>query len=327
MRNSKQKPIIDDSQIPYSVLITTYNSSDFIVKAIDSVFAQSMKPRQVVLVDDCSIDDTLSLLSKYPIEIVKMPINSGTSLARGAGLSLITSGITFVLDADDCWDEGHAEHHLQIWNSSSNKVVAVGSKMRIVFDDSVLPSQQHPYAPKRLDRTQLGILELAARNPLFSSATSFRTSVLKEIGGWSFAGQAYCEDYWLLAECLINGYTVEKIDQVTGTYLYSGDNKSSNLIEVFKSETLAMKKLLEHFKGSNTLKSYDETKILCNKYISQLTRIFRRFTFFEIFTSSIFHHLIALYESKLITLLNSKFCRVCLYSLWRLSVTARKLKN
>ena len=92
---------MDDNQLAYSVLITTYNSSDFIVKALDSVFAQSIKPRQVVLVDDCSVDDTLSLLSKYPIEIVKMPINSGTSLARGAVLSLITSGITFVLDAYD----------------------------------------------------------------------------------------------------------------------------------------------------------------------------------------------------------------------------------
>jgi glycosyltransferase involved in cell wall biosynthesis len=317
---------MEDSQLPYSVLITTYNSSDFIVKALDSVFAQSIKARQVILVDDCSTDDTLSLLSKYPIEIIKMPINSGTSLARGAGLALITSVLTFVLDADDYWDESHAERHLEIWNSPSTKIGAVGSKMRVVFHDSVLPSQQYPYASKRVERKQLGVLELAAHNPLFSSATSFRTSMLKEIGGWSFAGQAYCEDYWLLTECILNGYTVEKIDQVTGTYLYSGDNKSSNLIEVFKSETLAMNRLLEHFKDSNTLKSYDETKILCHKYFSQLTRIFRRFTFFEIVVSGIFYQLIALYDSKLIKLLNSKFCRVCIYILWRLSVTARKFK-
>ena len=315
-----------DRQLNYAVLITTYNSSDFIKKALDSVFAQSIKPKQVVLVDDCSIDDTLSLLSNYPIEIVKMPINSGTSLARDAGLSLITSDITFVLDADDCWDDGHAEHHLKRWKFSSTKIGAIGSKMRIVFHNSVLPTQHYPYASKRVERTQLGILELAAHNPLFISATSFRTSVLREIGGWSFAGQAYCGDYWLLTECLINGYKVEKIDQVTGTYLYSEISRSSNLIEVFKSETLAMKRLLEHFKKSNTLKSSDETKILSSRYISQLTRIFRRFTFFEIFTSSIFQHLIALYESKLITLLNSKFCRVCLYILWRLTITARKLR-
>lgn len=317
---------MEDSQLPYSVLITTYNSSDFIVKALDSVFAQSIKARQVILVDDCSTDDTLSLLSKYPIEIIKMPINSGTSLARGAGLALITSVLTFVLDADDYWDESHAERHLRIWNSPSTKIGAVGSKMRIVFHDSVLPSQQYPYASKRVERKQLGVLELAAHNPLFSSATSFRTSMLKEIGGWSFAGQAYCEDYWLLTECILNGYTVEKIDQVTGTYLYSGNNKSSNLIEVFKSEILAMNRLLEHFKDSNTLKSYNKTKILCHKYFSQLTRIFRRFTFFEIVVSGIFFQLIALYDSKLIKLLNSKFCRVCIYILWRLSVTARKLK-
>jgi glycosyltransferase involved in cell wall biosynthesis len=318
---------MEAGNLHYSVLITTYNSSDFIVKALDSVFAQSIKPSQVILVDDCSIDDTLSLVSKYPIEIVKMPLNSGTSLARGAGLSLITSVLTFVLDADDCWDEGHAERHLKIWNSSSTKIGAVGSKMRIVFHDSVSPSQQHPYASKRVERKTLGILELASHNPLFSSATSFRTSILKEIGGWSFAGQKYCEDYWVLTELLLNGYIVEEINQITGTYLYSGNNKSSNLIEVFKSETIAMNRLLEHFKDSNTLKSYDETKILCRKYFSQLTRIFRRLTFFEILTSSIFYQLVAPYDSKLIKLLNSKICRVCIYILWRLLVTVRKLKG
>jgi glycosyltransferase involved in cell wall biosynthesis len=318
---------MEDSQLHYSVLITTYNSSDFIVKALDSVFAQSIKPRQIILVDDCSTDDTLSLLSKYPIEIVKMPINSGAALARDAGLSLITSVITFVLDADDCWDDGHVEHHLKIWNSSNTKIGAVCSNMRLVFHDSVLPSQQYPFASKRVERKQIGILELAAHNPFFSSATSFRTSILKEIGGWSFAEQKFCADYWVLTELLLNGYKVEKILQETGTYLVSGENQSSNLIEVFKSETLAMNRLLEHFKDSNTLKSYDETKILCFRYISQLTRIFRRFTFFEVFKSSIFPQLIALYDSKLIKLLDLKLCRVCIYILWRLSVTARKFKN
>ena len=312
---------------PYSVLITTYNSSDFIVKALDSVFAQSIKPRQVILVDDCSIDDTLSRLSKYPIEIVKMPINSGTSLARDAGLSLITSDITFVLDADDCWDDDHAERHLKIWNSSSMKIGAVGSNMRVVFHDSVLPYRQHPYASKRVGRKQIGILELAAHNPFYSSATSFRTSMLKEIGGWSFAGQKYCEDYWVITELLLNGNKVEKILQETGTYLISGKNKSSNLIEVFKSETLAMKCLLEHYRKSNTLKSLDETNITCHKYLSQLARIFRRLTFFEILTDTIFNQLVTLYHIKIVKVLNLKFFRVCLFVLWRSYVTVRRSKN
>ena len=316
-----------DRQLPYSVLITTYNSSNFIVKALDSVFAQSIKPRQVILVDDCSIDDTLSRLSKYPIEIVKTPINSGTSRARDTGLSLITSVITFVLDADDCWDEGHAERHLKIWNTSNAKIGAVGSNMRLVFHDSAMPSQQYPYASKRVERKQIGILELAVHNPFFSSATSFRTSMLKEIGGWSFAEQRFCEDYWVLTELLLNGYKVEKILLETGTYLISGENKSSNLIEVFKSETLAMKRLLEHYKKSNTLKSLDETKITCHKYLSQLARIFRRLTFLEIYTDTIFNQLVALYHIKIVKVLNLKFCRVSLYVLWRSYVTVRRLKS
>lgn len=318
---------MEDSQLSYSVLITTYNSSDFIAKALDSVFAQSIKPRQVVLVDDCSSDDTIEQVSKYQIDIVKTPINSGTSIARDAGLALITSGITFLLDADDCWDDGHAEQHLQVWKTSSTKVAAVGSKMRISFHDSVPSSQQYIYESRMADWTHLGVLELAARNPMFSSATSFRTSVLEEMGGWSFAGQKYCEDYWVLTELLVNGYEVKKILQNTGTYLISEVNKSSNLIEVFRSESLAMKRLLEYYKVSDTLKSLDEKRITYHKYLSQLTRIFRRLTFPEIFTSTIFDHLVVLHRTTLVRALNLKFCRVSLYLMWRLYLTMRGLKN
>jgi glycosyltransferase involved in cell wall biosynthesis len=318
---------MEDKQLSYSVLITTYNSSDFIVRALDSVFAQYIKPRQVILVDDCSMDETLSLLSDYPIEIVKMPINSGTALARDAGLSLITSDITFVLDADDCWDYNHTEIHLQVWKTSSTKIAAIGSKMRISFHDSALPSQQYTYASGRANQTNLGSLELSSHNPMFSFATSFRTSLLREIGGWNFAEQRYCEDYWLITELLLNGYEVKKIYEETGTYLISGYNKSSKLIEVFKSETLAMKRLLEYYKKTSSLKSFKETKITCRKYLSQLTRIFRRMSFFEIFTGTSFNQLTALYDLRIIKVLSMKLCRVPLYMLWRAHVSVRRFNS
>jgi cellulose synthase/poly-beta-1,6-N-acetylglucosamine synthase-like glycosyltransferase len=60
----KIKPISMESAL-VSIIIPTYNSSQFIAEAIRSVQAQSYGVWEIIVVDDCSTDDTITILSQF----------------------------------------------------------------------------------------------------------------------------------------------------------------------------------------------------------------------------------------------------------------------
>lgn len=86
-----------------SVVIPTYNRSEVIGDAIDSVLAQSFSDFEIIVVDDGSTDDTKSRLSVYDDERIRYIYqkNSGPGAARNTGIINATSRYIAFLDADD----------------------------------------------------------------------------------------------------------------------------------------------------------------------------------------------------------------------------------
>ena len=87
-----------------SVVIPTYNRSALITRALDSVLAQTVKPHEILVVDDGSTDDTASLVRKhYPaVQLIRQK-NTGVSAARNAGITAATGEWVALLDSDDAW--------------------------------------------------------------------------------------------------------------------------------------------------------------------------------------------------------------------------------
>lgn len=92
-----------------SVIIPVYNGGKFIQRCLDSVFAQSHQPAEIIVVDDGSNDETPSILAGYSsrIRLIQQE-NRGRSAARNAGMAAATGDYIAFLDADDCF----LEHHL-----------------------------------------------------------------------------------------------------------------------------------------------------------------------------------------------------------------------
>ena len=91
-----------------SVVIPTYNGSRFIAGAIASVFAQTEHPREIVVVDDVSTDDTVAVVNRLvedapvPLRVVRMPSNSGGPagpINRGAAET--NGALITILEQDD----------------------------------------------------------------------------------------------------------------------------------------------------------------------------------------------------------------------------------
>jgi glycosyltransferase involved in cell wall biosynthesis len=90
-----------------SVIIPMYNSQNYIERAINSVTNQSYKDYEIILIDDSSKDDTVSICNKYlsnNIKLIKLETNKGVSNARNIGINNSSGEYIIFLDSDDWLD-------------------------------------------------------------------------------------------------------------------------------------------------------------------------------------------------------------------------------
>ena len=87
-----------------SVIVPTYNYAHFIGDCLDSIFAQTYKDFEVIVIDDGSTDDTARVLEKYKGEIRYIyQENKGLPAARNTGIKAAQGEYLAFLDSDDLW--------------------------------------------------------------------------------------------------------------------------------------------------------------------------------------------------------------------------------
>ncbi len=92
----------------FSVIIPVYNKSNTIAASIKSVLAQEVDDREIIIVDDGSTDDLLTVLASFGDEIrLIQRENGGVSAARNTGIEAANGEFICFLDADDLWEPHH----------------------------------------------------------------------------------------------------------------------------------------------------------------------------------------------------------------------------
>jgi glycosyltransferase involved in cell wall biosynthesis len=97
------------SSASISVVIPCFNSATTIERALRSVEHQTTKPHEVLVVDDASSDNTVSIIEQYArtsslnIRVIKQSVNGGPSIARNAAWNVAAGEFIAFLDADDQW--------------------------------------------------------------------------------------------------------------------------------------------------------------------------------------------------------------------------------
>jgi Glycosyl transferase family 2 len=83
-----------------SVIIPCYNAEKTLRVCLESVFAQSYPPLEVIVVDDASTDSSPRIAEEFPCTLVSQPANGGVSAARNAGVAASRGEVLFFLDSD-----------------------------------------------------------------------------------------------------------------------------------------------------------------------------------------------------------------------------------
>lgn len=87
-----------------SIIIPVFNTSKYLIKSINSCINQSYKNIEIIIIDDKSTDNSLSIIESFDddrIRVIKNPSNLGTFLARKEGIKIASGEYLLFLDSDD----------------------------------------------------------------------------------------------------------------------------------------------------------------------------------------------------------------------------------
>lgn len=184
-----------------SVVIPCYRCAATIKRALQSVDQQTLRPAEVILVEDFSEDGTLEQLNKlqssYPpgwIKILTLEENSGPAAARNAGWNLAAYEYLAFLDADDAWHPQKLEHQYT-WMQAHPQVTLTGHAC-------IAP----PHPPFKLLKPPK-FKPISGRKLLLSNCFSTPGILIKRRLSYRFAtGKYYAEDYLLWCELALDGH-------------------------------------------------------------------------------------------------------------------------
>ena len=117
-----------------SVLLPTYNRRHILPRTIASVFAQDEKDFELIIVDDCSVDDTstyLASLNDPRIRVLRPTNNLGTAGARNFGLEAARADIVSLLDDDDVYLERRLSAPLAVFTDEPDVVATLSSSVKV----------------------------------------------------------------------------------------------------------------------------------------------------------------------------------------------------
>ena len=169
-----------------SVVLPSYNGANHLRKAIDSILAQEGVNLELIIVDDASIDDSLTIACSYRdprVRVVGLSQNRGLASSLNYGISLSRASIVARQDQDDTSARLRLRRQLDLLSAKPD-VVLVGTWAKIVTQvDSDLWIQtgehRHP-----IDDSHLR-LRLLWNNPFVHSSVMFRRQAAVNVGGYS----------------------------------------------------------------------------------------------------------------------------------------------
>ena len=168
-----------------SAVIPTFNRERLIGRAIESVLAQSVRPSEIIVVDDGSTDSTEDIVAGYAGVRYVAQTNGGPALARNRGVAEASTNWIAWLDSDDFWLPGHIERIM-------SAVDATGGGARFYFADLIRPVDGVPTSHwSRCDFGIEGQFELVddaadwvllPRRPVMMQASVIRPRGVRERG-------------------------------------------------------------------------------------------------------------------------------------------------
>jgi glycosyltransferase involved in cell wall biosynthesis len=105
--------------LPISVVIPAFNREATLHRCLDSILGQDVTPKEIIVVDDCSKDQTIDVAKSFGemVRVIVQPINSGAQAARNRGVLEASEPWIAFQDSDDEWLPGKLSRQWEVLSS------------------------------------------------------------------------------------------------------------------------------------------------------------------------------------------------------------------
>lgn len=198
-----------DTQSLISILMPAYNVQDYVEEAISSLLVQTYKNIEIIVVDDCSSDNTFLLLEKLArqdsrIRIFSKEKNSGIVDTLNYGLQFCQGEYIARMDADDISYPDRLELLYNFLQENSKIDIVGSSTITINMDGEERQISRVPVGKEKITRT------LCLFSPCFHIWLA-RKDVYANLNGYRAVAPA--EDYDFLLRAVTSDYGIDNIDK------------------------------------------------------------------------------------------------------------------
>jgi len=245
----KLKSSNNPTSLRISVVIPTYNRAHTLLRALNSVLAQTRLPNEIFVIDDGSTDNTLGILKPFieakKVIYLKTP-NRGVSHARNRGIARATGEWVAFLDSDDEWLADKLQKQIDFIKQNPAIEIVHGEEIWIRKGKRVNPKKKHQ---KFGGDIFLKCLPLCLISP---SAVMIKKDLFAKVGTFR-EDYPVCEDYdlWLRITAQFEvGFIDEPIikkygghdDQLSHKFKAMDYWRAKSLFEVYQAPTLCDQK-------------------------------------------------------------------------------------
>ncbi|MBR3803058.1 MAG: glycosyltransferase family 2 protein [Clostridia bacterium] len=221
-----------------SVVIPVYNATKYLARTLDSALRQTHKNLEIILIDDCSKDDSLKMMYDYAardsrIKVLESEKNQGVAAVRNRGIQEATGEYIALLDSDDVWVEDKIERQIKLLKEN-NAQIAYSSYSFIDENDQPI---MHPFiVPEETTYKQMLCCNDIGCSTAMVDATIFKKH--------PFNKEFYHEDYVLWMELLGIPVKAVGITDVLVNYRYSSGSRSFNKVNAAKQRWIIYRNAL-----------------------------------------------------------------------------------
>lgn len=249
-----------------SLYIPCYNAEKTIGKCLEAVINQTYPVSEIIVVDDGSTDNTVSIASRYNIRIIQHKINLGLAATRNTGVLNSKNEYIASLDADCVPHRDWLERLIRYF--TQDNIAGAGGKLLEVRQDTLADHWRARHLVQNWgDKTII--------NPrqLFGNNTIFRKSCLLKIGLYNPRYKTNFEDYDISQRLIKKEYTLiyeplAKVEHIRSDNIYSVMDTYTRyyrgiLVNIFFSTSFLTKDLL---KGKFSLIPLDALSLIFSLY-------------------------------------------------------------
>jgi succinoglycan biosynthesis protein ExoO len=213
----------------FSVVIPAYNVSDIIERAVRSAAAQTLAPLEILVIDDCSTDNTIEVVKALgrgipSLRLLSTPANGGPAAARNVGLRAAKGDWIALLDSDDAWKPGRLKRLSEVASATAADFVADNLVMWDAVADAELKPTYYDFPESQRQITLVDMFR-ADDNFNFSKASFtlmkpvFRRTFLAKHKLEYNESMKVGEDFTFYVESLFNGAKIILLNEAF--YIYS----------------------------------------------------------------------------------------------------------